>query len=150
MPLGSGLGLHGRWKVAASLPASPSLWAGNPNGSSGGVFSFAGALSHWISTFVPTQASQRVSVMSSSASGTTSPSLPLLRTGMCSCGTSAGQTATRGCSQPTTGLSSAATGTRRTGVCGARPCQPPGLGRDEGGPKNRVETFQNRGGKQGL
>lgn len=55
--------------------------------------------------------------MSSSASGTTSPSLPPLKMGTCSCGTSAGRTATRGCSQPTMGLSSAVTGTQRTGVC---------------------------------
>jgi len=33
-------------------------------------------------------------------------------------------------------------------VCGAGPCQLPGLGRDEGGPKNGVGTFQ--GGERGV
>lgn len=149
LPLGGGLGPRRRWKMSASLPASPSLRAGDPRGSSSAAFSFAAALSHRISTSVPAQASRRACVTSSSASGTTSPSPPPLRTGTCSCGTSAGRTATRGCSRPTTGPSSAATGTRRTGMCGAGPCQPPGLSRDQEGPKNGVGTFR-CGGKQGL
>lgn len=62
------------------------------------------------------QASLRACGMSSSASGTTSPSPPPLRTATCSSGTYDGPTAVRGCSPPTTGLSSAATGTLRTGV----------------------------------
>lgn len=141
LPFDGQLGLHRRSKVAASLPASPSFWAGDLRGSSSEAFSFAGALSHQISTSVPAQASRRACVTSSSASGTTSPSLPPLRTGMCSCGTSAGRTATRGCSRPTTGLSSAATGTQRTGGCGAGPCRLPGLSRDERAPENGIGTF---------
>lgn len=89
------------------------------------------------STCVPSQASRRACVTSSSASGTISPLPPPSRMATCSCGTSAGPTATRGCSRPTMGPSSAVTGTQRTGECGAGPHQPPGL-QDKRDPKNRI------------
>lgn len=75
----------------------------------------ASPLTHVCTDACP-QASLRVCGMCSSVSVTTLPLLPPLRMAMYSSGTSADLTGVRGCSQPTMGLSSAVTGTQRTGV----------------------------------
>lgn len=62
------------------------------------------------------QASLRVCGTCSSASVTTLPLLPPLRMATYNSGTSADLTGARGCSQPTMVLSSAVTGTPRTGM----------------------------------
>lgn len=77
---------------------------------------FAGVLSDLVYIAIVPQASRKACVMCSLASVITSPLLQPLRMGMCSCGTSAGRTAMRGCSQLTMGLFSAVTGIQRTGM----------------------------------